>query len=201
MIQRRCGTSVMTSKYRAWVLALAGVAVSCAPQAVLPSPSATASTTLTPLPSRALNVVIPATVKTIGRWHLVPDGLYAEKVGLSITFEADPFEGAPRARIRGSSQDILLERSAPLTYLGAIDLAGLTSGEQTVEALVRVRDQGYVVAGTGTFLLSQPEYVVWTLDFEGDASGDPELANTAANADGLKVPMRVVWNPPGGTTG
>jgi hypothetical protein len=37
--------------------------------------------------------------------------------------------------------------------------------------------------------------VVWTLDFEGDASADPELANTAAIADGLKIPMAVFWNP------
>jgi hypothetical protein len=48
--------------------------------------------------------------------------------------------------------------------------------------------------------LSQPEYVVWTLDFEGDASADTELANTAAIADGLKIPMTVFWNPRAWTT-
>jgi hypothetical protein len=41
---------------------------------------------------------------------------------------------------------------------------------------------------------------VWTLDFEGDASGDAELANTAAIADGLKIPMSVFWNPRAWTT-
>ncbi len=49
--------------------------------------------------------------------------------------------------------------------------------------------------GQTGFLLTQPEYVVWTLDFEGDASADAELANTAAIADGLKIPMTVLWNP------
>jgi hypothetical protein len=51
------------------------------------------------------------------------------------------------------------------------------------------------VAGSISFLVTHPEYVVWTLDFEGDASGDAELANTAAIADGLKIPMAVFWNP------
>jgi hypothetical protein len=36
---------------------------------------------------------------------------------------------------------------------------------------------------------------VWTLDFEGDAAGDAELANTAAIADRLGVPMSLMWNP------
>ncbi len=195
----------MTFKYRTRLFVLAVLLAACGPQTVAPSPSPPPSATLTPLPSGALAAVVPATVATIGRWHLVPDGLYAEQVHLAITFATDPFDGAPRARIRESGgsatgRDIPLERSGPLTYIGAIDLTGLAPGEQTVEALVRVRDQGYVVAGTGTFLLSQPEYVVWTLDFEGDASGDAELANTAAIADGLKIPMSVFWNPRAWTT-
>src|SRR5438552_176368 len=52
-----------------------------------------------------------------------------------------------------------------------------------------------VPPATRAFVLSAPEYVVWTLDFEGDASGDAELANTAAIADGLRVPMTIMWNP------
>jgi hypothetical protein len=50
-------------------------------------------------------------------------------------------------------------------------------------------------------LVSMPEYVVWTLDFEGDASGDAEMANTAAIADGLRIPMSILWNPRAWTTG
>jgi hypothetical protein len=37
--------------------------------------------------------------------------------------------------------------------------------------------------------------VVWTLDFEGDASSDDALGNTAAIADEHRVPMTVMWNP------
>jgi uncharacterized protein DUF2334 len=41
----------------------------------------------------------------------------------------------------------------------------------------------------------RPRYVVWTLDFEGDAASDEALANTAAIADELHVPMTILWNP------
>lgn len=167
----------------------------CGPQATVPSSSPTVRTTGTALPTTALTAVIPATVQLLGRWHLVPDGLYAEKAHLAITFPTDPFEGVPRARLRQTGRDIPLERQSPLAYQGLVDFAGLTPGDQAVDVLLNVRGQGYLVAGTGTFLLSQPEYVVWTLDFEGDASGDAELANTAAIADGLKIPMSVFWNP------
>src|SRR6266480_2453178 len=54
---------------------------------------------------------------------------------------------------------------------------------------------GETVVATHEFKLSAPEYVVWTLDFEGDASADSELANTAAIADGVGVPMTIMWNP------
>ncbi|GAC1495578.1 MAG: hypothetical protein NVS1B1_13470 [Candidatus Limnocylindrales bacterium] len=56
------------------------------------------------------------------------------------------------------------------------------------------------IAGRAVVKVSAPEYVIWTLDFEGDASGDAELANTAAIADGLHVPMVVFWNPRAWTT-
>ena len=190
----------MTIKYPAWVCALVILLGACGPQATPPGASQTVRTTSTPLPTTALTAVIPATVQLVGRWHLVPDGLSAEKVHLAITFPTDPFDGAPRARLRQTGRDISLERQSPFGYQGLVDLAGLAPGEQAVEVLVNVRGQGYVVAGTGTFLLSQPEYVVWTLDFEGDASGDAELANTAAIADGLKIPMTVFWNPRAWTT-
>jgi hypothetical protein len=36
--------------------------------------------------------------------------------------------------------------------------------------------------------------VVWTLDFEGDATSNATMANAAAVADALKVPMTVMWN-------
>jgi len=55
--------------------------------------------------------------------------------------------------------------------------------------------QGETVVATHEFVLSQPEYVVWTLDFEGDASSDQAMANTAAIADEQKIPMTIMWNP------
>ncbi|MDE3101600.1 MAG: hypothetical protein KGJ98_05125 [Chloroflexota bacterium] len=43
-------------------------------------------------------------------------------------------------------------------------------------------------------------YVAWTLDFEGDAASDAALANTAAIADELGIPMTIMWNPRAWTT-
>src|SRR5258708_24459374 len=83
MIHRRCGTRLMTFKYRTRLFVLAVLLAACGPQTVAPSPSPPPSATLTPLPSGALAAVVPATVATIGRWHLVPDGLYAEQVHLA----------------------------------------------------------------------------------------------------------------------
>jgi len=187
----------MTAKYRPWVFALAVVMAACSPQAVVPSPSP--SPTARPTATTSLTALLPAKVEFVRRWHLVPGPLrvdfHDENVHVTVTFAGDPSEGAPRARLRTTGQDIPLERTGPLTYLGTVDPAGIAPGEQPVDAFVLVRGQGYVLAGSGTFLLSQPEYVVWTLDFEGDASGDAELANTAAIADGLKIPMAVFWNP------
>ena len=79
--------------------------------------------------------------------------------------------------------------------VGTIDISGVPSGEHRADVLVTLVDGTTALAGSASFLVSQPEYVVWTLDFEGDASGDAELANTAAIADGLKLPMSVSWNP------
>jgi hypothetical protein len=63
-----------------------------------------------------------------------------------------------------------------------------------MEVVERLAD-GEVVVATKEIVISEPEYVVWTLDFEGDASSDDALANTAAIADEQKVPMTIMWNP------
>jgi hypothetical protein len=189
----------MTSKYRSCLFALAVVMAACMPQAVAPSPTQTARPTAAPTATTALPALVPAKVEFVRRWHLVPSPLrvdfHDENVHVTVTFARDPADGAPRARLRTTGQDIPLQRTGPLTYVGAIDPAGIAPGEQPIDAFVLVLGQGYVLAGSGTFLLSQPQYVVWTLDFEGDASADPELANTAAIADGLRVPMALYWNP------
>jgi hypothetical protein len=55
--------------------------------------------------------------------------------------------------------------------------------------------QGETVVATHEFTLSQPEYIVWTLDFEGDAASDQAMANTAAIAEEHRIPMTIMWNP------
>ncbi|MEX2046735.1 MAG: hypothetical protein WEE03_06190, partial [Chloroflexota bacterium] len=72
---------------------------------------------------------------------------------------------------------------------------GLAPGEHRADVVVRLADGSDATAGSTTFLVSHPEYVVWTLDFEGDDAGDAGMANTAAIADGLGVPMTLMWNP------
>jgi len=184
------------------VCALVVAVAACTPQTIVPSP--TARPTETPSATTALAALVPAKVEFVRRWHLVPDRLrvdfHDENVHVTVTFAGDASDGAPRARLRTTGQDVPLERTGPLTYLGTVDPAAIAPGEHSVDAFVLVRGQGYVLAGSGTFLLSQPQYVVWTLDFEGDASGDAEMANTAAIADGLKIPMSVFWNPRAQTT-
>ena len=185
----------MTSKYPAWVCALALVAVACAPQAIAPSPTPAAPSTPAPSLSAGLQAAVRATITAARRWYTVPDGLDRLQVNVFATFDADPTAGAPFVTIGGGPP-------LPLAHLGSAwsatsSLDGLTPGEQRValyEWLAGVPPVATLVAGT-SFLLSQPEYVVWTLDFEGDASGDAELANTSAIADELKIPMSLFWNP------
>lgn len=132
------------------------------------------------------------------RWYTVPDGLFREDVPVSIVFpNIDATAGRPRARLRstGRTVDLALSAAGAPQWAGALSLDGAAVGEQTVEYVVRLRDGSDAVIDTRTFLLSAPEYVVWTLDFEGDAAGDAEMANTAAIADGIGVPMTVMWNP------
>ena len=83
-----------------------------------------------------------------------------------------------------------------------LPLVGLAAGTHEVRILERVGDAAAppAIAGRAAVRVSAPEYVVWTLDFEGDASGDAEMANAAAIAEGLRVPMVVFWNPRAWTT-
>ena len=139
--------------------------------------------------------MVPATVTTERHWYTVPDGLDRLLVKVTATFQGDPTAGTPFVTVGGGPELPLAHIGSTWSTSGSLD--GLKPGEQTVALFERLAGSPSVatrVAGT-SFLLSQPEYVVWTLDFEGDASGDAELANTAAIADGLKIPMSVFWNP------
>ena len=191
----------MTSKYRSWVCALAVVIAACTPQAVAPSldPTAAPSATGSPSPPVGLPAPVPpADVRSMRRWNAAPD-----PVQISADFAADPRPGNPRLRLDDG-------RMAPLTFtaggprgfgaVGSIDISGVAAGEHRADVVVTLQGGADAVAGSASFLVTQPEYVVWTLDFEGDASADAELANTSAIADGLKVPMSVLWNPRAWTT-
>ena len=131
-------------------------------------------------------------------WYVLPDPVFREDARIAVTFpDSDPSAGRPRARLRSNGRVVNLTRNAdlPFSWGGAMPLDDAPPGTQRIEILVRLRDGTDAVLATRDFPLSAPEYVVWTLDFEGDASGDTEMANTAAIADALKVPMTVMWNP------
>jgi len=94
-----------------------------------------------------------------------------------------------------ASPNTPLTRATGNVWTADVPLDGLAPGFQPVRILEQLDANTAQTVASDGFLLTYPEYVVWTLDFEGDASGDAELANTSAIADGLKIPMSVFWNP------
>ncbi|HYR94449.1 MAG TPA: hypothetical protein VEP48_09630 [Methylomirabilota bacterium] len=187
------------------VVALAILAVAaCTPAGSTPSPSPSLNTagpsaSGTRLPvSSGLATAPHAIVGPVRAWYLVPDGLTRDTVHIAVTFpDGDPSAGTPRARLRSNGRVVALERSRdiPASWQAELPLDGVTPGDQRVEVIVRLTSGQDEVIGQRDFKASAPEYIVWTLDFEGDAAGDEELANTAAIADGLRVAMTVMWNP------
>jgi hypothetical protein len=137
-------------------------------------------------------------------WYLVPDGLTRETVHVAVTFpDGDPSAGTPRVRLRSNGRVVPLERSRdiPASWQAELPLDGVTPGDQRLEVIVRLQNGQDEAVGQRDFKASFPEYIVWTLDFEGDAASEETMANTAAIADGLKVPMTIMWNPRVWTTG
>ena len=200
----------MTTKYRTWVCALAVLLAACAPPATAPSASPTASLHVLPTASPGLAGLVPARLALDRHWYTVPDGLSTEAVKVSVTFDGDPTAGGPYVTVGdapGAGGRMPLSRQTATTWTASVALTGLAPGNQVVAIYERVQVPNepsnaatFGLVASTSFLLSQPEYVVWTLDFEGDASGDAELANTAAIADGLRIPMAVFWNPRAWTT-
>ncbi len=184
------------------MVALALLAASCAPA---PSPSApppaspaalTASPTATP--TAGLRAVVPVRAVTPDRlWHTVPNALHHDPASFAVAFDGDPTAGVPRLRIDPLGREIPLQRDGA-TWHADVDLAGIAPGRYKVGVTERVSGSYVMVNGTtagSELVVSAPVYVVWTLDFEGDAAGDAALANTAAIADGLHIPATVMWNP------
>jgi len=189
------------------VCAVALVAVACAPQTVVPSPAPTASLTASLTAQPGLAAIVPARISADRRWYAMPDGLEQPTVTFTVQFDSGPSAGQPFINLikspgsRPGGDTAMLQRRTATEWTGTLPLTLYSPGQQTARVVERRADPtangGFStdVAGSTTFLVTQPEYVVWTLDFEGDASADPELTNTAAIADELKIPMSVFWNP------
>ena len=179
------------------------VASACAPATSTAGPAATTGASAAPTSSAPADGALGLAVRPVGakggvarHWYTVPDGLFHEDARVAVTIpNVDAAPGRPRARLRSTGRTVDLTLDGAAQWTGALPLDGAAPGAQAVEFLVRLRDGTDAVIDTTTFMLSTPEYVVWTLDFEGDAAGDAEMANTAAIADGLGVPMTLMWNP------
>jgi hypothetical protein len=113
------------------------------------------------------------------------------------TFLRDPAATAPTVRFRSGGPEVRLAPTGTglqVEWSGSLDLHGVKPGTHVIDAVEHVA--GYeVIVASKEIVVTEPEYIVWTLDFEGDASSDQALANTAAIADELKIPMTVMWNP------
>ena len=191
----------MTIVRRLLLVILSAVSCTAAPAAAspttTPASSASPSATLAPSPS-GLASAPHAILGPVRAWYLIPDGLSRDTVHVAVTFpDGDPSSGAPRARLRSNGRVVQLAPTPGVTgsWQAEMPLDGAPPGSQQIEIIVRLRTGEDASVATRTFVASHPEYVVWTLDFEGDTAGDAEMANTAAIADTLRVPMSLLWNP------
>ena len=133
-------------------------------------------------------------------WHTVPDGLFADPAVVTVDFAGDPAAAMPRVRM-GARDHALEPGPTPGRWIARIDLGGVSPSVYSLTYVERVAGADTFVPGPAAAVrVSQPEYVVWTLDFEGDAASDETMSNTAAIADAFKIPMVVMWNPRAWTT-
>jgi hypothetical protein len=131
------------------------------------------------------------------RWYTVPDPLSPSSAPVVVTFIQEPAATGPTVRLRPSGTEVLLAPSGTglqIEWAASLDLHGVRPGTYTVEVVERIAG-GEVVVAAKEIIVTEPEYVVWTLDFEGDASSDQAMANTAAIADEHAIPMTIMWNP------
>ena len=187
----------MTFKYLAHVFTVSLAVASCTPAATTSTPTPTVLATPsgpanTPRPA----VAVPARFDvTTRRWYLVPDPRSPSAATVRVAFDADPTATAPAVRVRRTGTEIpLAPAGVGNVYAASFDFHGMTPGAYDLDVIERLAT-GDVTVATKEIVISEPEYVVWTLDFEGDASSDESMANTAAIADEQKVPMTIMWNP------
>jgi hypothetical protein len=133
------------------------------------------------------------------RWYTVPDGFQQERARVAVSMSGDAAAGQPRARLRSTQETIpmafVVAPRVGEQWSATLGLEGVAPGEQTVEFLVRMKDGTDAVVATTTFMLSAPIYLVWTLDFEGDAVTDEMLNNTYGINRTYFVPLTLLWNP------
>jgi hypothetical protein len=198
-----CTYDEVVVRFIALIAALVLTASACSTATPTTSPPASAGLSAAPTRSAAATGLEGLAVRPVGakggiarRWYTIADGLFAEDARVSITIPTvDAAPGGPRARLRSTGRTVDLALAGASQWVGTLSLDGAAAGQQTIEFLVRLRDGTDAILDAPTFMLSAPEYVVWTLDFEGDAAGDAEMANTAAIADAIGVPMTLMWNP------
>jgi hypothetical protein len=191
---------------RAPFVAVLALVTACVPVTTLPSPSpqASASTTSTTTAPGSTGVGgldrRPDAVAIQGRrWYTVPDGLQQDPAVVAVSMPAEAAAGQPRARLRSTQETVpmafVVAPRVGAQWSRSLSLGGVAPGEQTVDFLVRMKDGTDAVVATTTFMLSAPVYVVWTLDFEGDAASDEALNNTFAINRAYFVPLTLLWNP------
>ena len=189
---------------RVWrALVVVGLLISCTSAPVAASPTAlvttSASATATRIPVASGLATAPhAIFGPVRAWYTVPDGLIKDAVHVAVTFpDGDPTAGSPRVRLRSNGRVVPLGPTPGVTgsWSAELPLDGVVPGDQRAEVLVRLQNGQDEAIAFRDFKASAPVYVVWTLDFEGDAASDVALGNTAAIADRFGIPMTIMWNP------
>ena len=187
----------LTFKYLARVFTVALVAWSCTPSASTPQPTSNASSPI-PRPSGTTRpeVMVPARFdRETRRWYLLPDPRSPLAAEIRVGFDADPAATAPTLQIRSTGAVVPLTPTGTANvYAAALDLHSVAPGTYLIDVVERLASTDVAVA-TKEIVVSEPEYVVWTLDFEGDASSDQAMKNTADIADEQRIPMTIMWNP------
>jgi len=187
------------------LVAVLSLVVACAP-ITTPSSSPQASTGAAPSATASGATGLgglerrPDAVALQGRrWYTVPDGLQQDRALVALSMQGDAAAGEPRARLRSTQETVpmsfVVAPSVGAQWSTSLGLSGVAPGEQTVEFLVRMKDGTDAVIATTTFMLSAPVYLVWTLDFEGDAATNETLDNTYAINRMYFVPLTLLWNP------
>jgi hypothetical protein len=181
----------VTFKYLAQVFTAALVAACCTPAATSPSPTPASLSSATPRPANP----VAGRIDAPRRWYTVPDPLWPSSAAVLVSFDGDPTATRPTARLRPIGTEVSLTPTGTGNqWRAALDLQGAKPGGYAIDVVERLAS-GELVVATTEIVISEPQYVVWTLDFEGDASSDEAMANTADIADVHKIPMTIMWNP------